>query len=212
MMASKRQSIHHALVRMAVIAGAVALTGCGERDTGDNNAAAVSATSPTPTASTASLATKLFSRKGPDMLSTVGLYEGEPLKEVDAAEGKVTIQPVDGLDTLMVDGKPARYLDAGIQGRPVDVAANSGLSLVGVFELPGESVAWAIITGGSACPGTHVLVPIRDGAALPGQSLPGCDDRGTMRLADDRIVFEAGGSNGFYQNGLVSLENPPMPM
>ncbi len=211
-MASERQSIRHALVRIAVIAATTSLTACSERKGAGNNTAAVAIPSPTPSATAASLATKLFRRKGPDMLSTVGLYEGEPLREVDAAEGKVTIQQIDGVDTLMVDGKPARYLDAGIQGRPADVAANNGLALVGVFELPGESVAWAIITGGSACPGTHVLVPIRDGAALPGQSLPGCDDRGTMRLAGDRIVFEAGESTGFYQNGLVSLENPPTPM
>lgn len=69
------------------------------------------------------------------MLSTVGLFESEPIREVDATEGEVTIQPVDEVDTLMVGGKPARYLDAGIQGRPVNVAANDSLSLVGVFEL-----------------------------------------------------------------------------
>ncbi len=212
MMVSERQSIRHALVRMAVIAGASALAGCGERDTGGNNAAAMSAPSPSPTAATASLATKLFRRKGPEMLSTVGSGQGEPLREVDAAEGKVTIQPVNGVDTLMVDGKPVRYQYGGEQGSTLTVEANNALYLIGVFELPDESVAWATIIGGTACAGSHILVPIRHGSALPGQAIPGCDDRGTMRAEGDKIVFEAGGSDGYYKDGLLTVESKPEGM
>jgi len=97
-----------------------------------------------------------------------------------------------------------KYTQAGADA-PVLVSANDAINLVGVFELPQESVAWVVITGGAACAGTHVLVGARDGRALPGQSIPGCDDRGTMRRQGDHITFEAGGSEGTYQDGMITV-------
>jgi hypothetical protein len=95
--------------------------------------------------------------------------------------------------------------------KPEPIAANNNPLLLGVFELPEESVAWAITDGGRACPAIHVLVPVRKGVVLPGQSIPGCDDRGTMRRVGAKIVFDAGGNTGFLQNGLLTVETEPTP-
>ena len=205
-------------MRLPMIAAMMTATlvgGCqaGDDGTGDNKAAVV-APSPTPSATAAKAdgITAMFRRDGPDVLSTVGLYEGEQTREVKAAEGTFSVQPVDGIDTLLVNGKPAFYQQTEGVVRPEPITANSGLHLVGVFELPEESVAWALITGGTACPGNHVLVPVRNGVVLPGQSLPGCDDRGTMRRAGDRIVFEAGGSTGSFQNDMLTVDSPDAGM
>lgn len=203
MITDNQRPIRHALMRMAVLTTLLNTAACQEEKTSGGNVVAVA---PSPAVTPAAIATSPVRRTGPAMLSTVGSGETEPTPEVDAAAGKVTIQPVDGVDTLLINGKPARYQEGGGQGASVTVAANDGLDLVGVFELPGESVAWAIIIGGTACAGTHLLVPIRHGVALPGQPIPGCDDRGTMRVEGQRIVFEAGGSTGFYEDGLVTIQ------
>ncbi len=145
---------------------------------------------------------------GPEMLSTVGLYDGTPLTNVAARQGTFAIESIDDRDTLTLNGKPTQFKQDGADA-PEPVAANNSINLVGVFELPQESVAWVIITGGTACPGTHVLISARSGLALPGQDIPGCDDRGTMRRVDDHITFEAGGSSGTYQDGSVSISSKP---
>lgn len=142
------------------------------------------------------------------MLSTVGLYDRPPVTSVASRAGTFTIEKVDDVDTLTLDGKPIRYTPQGADA-PAAVAANSSISLVGVFELPRESVAWVTIIGGTACAGTHVLIGARDGHAMPGQEIPGCDDRGTMRRAGDKITFEAGGSEGTYEDGLISVTTKP---
>lgn len=141
------------------------------------------------------------------MLSTVGA-SGDPITTVQARQGLFAIQNVDGIDTLTLNGKPTRFTASGTDG-PQPVAANSGITLVGVFELPEESVAWVTILGGTACPGTHILVGARGGRALPGQEIPGCDDRGTMRRTGSQIAFEAGGSEGTYEDGLISVVSKP---
>lgn len=86
-------------------------------------------------------------------------------------------------------------------GGPKVVAADDGLTLHGVFELDGESVAWATIIGGTACAGTHVLVPAGLTKTVEGLSISGCDDRGTIRKVGDRLEFEAGGTSGTYDHG-----------
>lgn len=145
---------------------------------------------------------------GPEMLSTVGLYDRPPVTSVASRQGTFAIEKVDDVDTLTLNGKPVRYTPRGADA-PAAVAADSGISLVGVFELSRESVAWVTIIGGTACAGTHVLVGARDGRALPGQAIPGCDDRGTMRRTGDKITFEAGGSEGTYEDGLISVTIKP---
>ena len=84
------------------------------------------------------------------------------------------------------------------------VAANDGLTLHGVFELDGERVAWTTIIGGTACAGTHVLVPAGLTKAVEGMSIRGCNDRGTIRKVRDRLEFEAGGTSGAYDHGRLS--------
>ncbi len=182
----------------------LAAGGCSERneavanraDTATEATAASGGIAPTPTAPA-----------GPDMLTTVG-DAGAPLTKVAAQQGLFAIENVDGVDMLTVNGKPARFTASGTNA-PQPVAANSGISLIGVFELPQESVAWVTIIGGAACPGTHVLVGARNGRALPGQEIPGCDDRGTMRRNGDKIAFEAGGSEGTYEDGMISVTAKP---
>lgn len=205
----KRANKHPFTTWASAAALSITLAGCNQHGTGDvgNNASATAApiaepsAPPTPTASIPSPA-------GPEMLSTVGLYEGTPLTSAKARAGTYALEKIDGFDTLTLNGKPTRYTPAGADG-PVPVAANDSITLVGVFELPQESVAWVIISGGSACAGTHVLVGARNGLALPGQGIPGCDDRGTMRRNGDKITFEAGGSAGSYQDGLITVTSKP---
>lgn len=181
----------------------------GNEATGSNTAVDNNSAEPAAAAGPGVVAS-MFRRKGPDLLSTVALEGAEPVRDVKANNGRFTIAQVNGVDTLLVDGRPARYQQEGegIGATPVEVEANSSLTLVGVFEVPEESVAWALIGGGTACAGTHVLVPARNGVALPGQVIPGCDDRGTMRVAGDRIMFNAGGSEGYMQGGLLTIEAP----
>ena len=189
------------------LAGASILSACG-----DAGRDAPAPTSPTPTSTIAvsptpsSASARLETPVGPEVLSTVGLYEKDSLTRIKATEATFSIEQVGGVDTLLVNGAPAKYRAEG-SDTPEDIAANSSLSLVGAFELADESVVWAIVTGGTACPGTHVLVGARNGRALPGQQIPGCDDRGTMRRGADKITFEAGGSVGSYQDGLLTIES-----
>lgn len=137
---------------------------------------------------------------GPDVLTTVSdTGEASPI-EVAARFGKFQIQNLDGLDTLVVDGQPVMYTPAGTDA-PTAITANNSLSLIGVFELQQESVAWVVIGGGSACAGTHLLVPVGQTRKPLGLEIPGCDDRGTMKKVDDRIVFQAGGTSGAYDHG-----------
>lgn len=193
---------------LAFTAASLALVGCKPseevpRGTSANVSATASSQSPTEAFSAAS-----WAPIGPEMLSTVGLYDRPPVTSVASRGGTFAIEKVDGVDTLTLDGKPVRYTPRG-EDAPLEVAANSSISLVGVFELPRESVAWVTIIGGTACAGTHVLVGARDGHALPGQEIPGCDDRGTMRRAGDKINFEAGGSEGTYEDGLITVTTKP---
>lgn len=188
----------------SAVALTVSLIGCGQQGgTGTANMNKTSIAVEQPAATPEPTAAPV----GPDMLSTVG-DAGEPLTNVAARQGTFAITNIDGIDTLTVNGKPARFKPAG-NVKPETVQANSGLSLVGVFDLPVESVAWVRIIGGTACPGTHVLIPAREGRALSGQDIPGCDDRGTMRKVGDKVTFEAGGSEGTYENGLVSVTTRP---
>ena len=181
------------------------LAACNKPDSDNNSTAAAQVKNPSveteaPTPAPAPAA-------GPDVLSTVGLFDGSkaPVTEVKTAQALFALEQLNGVETLTVNGKPALYKPEGAN-EPMPVEANSGLTLVGVFELPQESVAWAIIGGGAACPADHILVGVRSGVVLPGQSIPGCDDRGTMRRNGDKITFEAGGSTGTYQNGLITVE------
>ena len=104
-----------------------------------------------------------------------------------------------------MNGTPWTYAgDVGVASSPIE--ANDDLVLVGVIELPHESVAWVIINGGTACAATHVLISIKDGMPINGRAIPGCDDRGTLRPVGDHIVFEAGGSTGTYRDGKLSVE------
>ena len=137
-------------------------------------------------------------RHGPDVLTTDG--EAGDLKEVISTHGVFRIAAIDGVDTLTLNGKPLSYR-AAEGGDPEVVAANDGLTLHGVFELEGESVAWATIIGGTACAGTHVLVPAGLTKTVEGVSIPGCDDRGTIRKVGDRLEFKAGGTSGTYAHG-----------
>lgn len=189
----------------ALALAAITLTACNQHqnDADTNNSAAAAATPEAP-ANLAGDAHGNPQPSGPEMLSTVGLYDKQPTTEIASLGGVFAIEPVDGVDTLNLDGKPVKYTQAGADA-PALVSANDAINLVGVFELPQESVAWVVITGGAACPGTHVLVGARDGRALPGQSIPGCDDRGTMRRQGDHITFEAGGSEGTYQDGMITV-------
>ena len=181
-------------LRVGGMAMAMALAGCGPSDstpegTSANSSAASIAQSP----AVATLAAA-SSPVGPDMLSTVGLYDRPPVRSVASRQGTFAIKKVDDVNTRTLDGKPVRYTPRGADA-PVAVAANSSISLVGVFELPRESVAWVTIIGGTGCAGSHVLVGAHDGLALPGQEIPGCDDRCTMRRSGDKITFAAGGSS-----------------
>ena len=100
----------------------------------------------------------------------------------------------------MVDGKPATFTEDGSTS-PEPIAANNSLTLVGVFELQHESVAWVVIGGGTACPAMHILVPVGETRSVEGLPIKGCDDRGTMRKSGDRIVYDAGGTSGAYDHG-----------
>ncbi len=145
---------------------------------------------------------------GPSVLTTVGLFDGDksPPASVPSRNGTFAITAIDGIDTLTLDGKPAQYLLDGEQGHPAPITADSGITIVGVLELPEESVAWVLISGGSACGASHVLVGASSGRAQLGQMIPGCDDRGTMRQDGDRITFQAGGSTGTYTDGILKVE------
>ena len=94
------------------------------------------------------------------------------------------------------------FIDEGADAAQ-PIQANDTLTLVGVFELQNESVAWVVIGGGTACAGTHVLVPAGQTRDVHGLALKGCDDRGTMRKSGDRIVFDAGGTSGAYDHGRI---------
>ena len=197
-------------VQVGVLCAAAMLASCHAPEVSqtDNNTAvlATSDGGSGPTVSPAAPPPTTISNSGPDMLSTAVMGDSTPLTRVAARQGIFAIENVDDVDTLTFDGKPVRYLSPG-SDIPSNVTANDGISLVGVFELPQESVAWAMITGGTACAGTHVLVGARNGIALPGQEIPGCDDRGTMRKVGNKIAFAAGGSEGSYQDGLISVES-----
>ncbi|GAA3716002.1 hypothetical protein GCM10022268_25700 [Sphingomonas cynarae] len=188
---------------------ALALSGCRAANETPEAANGDTTAAPTPRAVPTAAPAAVITPAGPEMLSTVGLYDGTPLTQVAARQGTFAIEKIDDLDTLTLNGKPTRFKTAQADV-PEPVAANSSISLVGVFELPQESVAWVIIIGGSACVGTHVLVGARSGLALPGQNIPGCDDRGTMRRVDDHITFEAGGSSGTYEDGSISVSSKPV--
>lgn len=196
------------------LAAMLSLAACGTSSGGAGNATATTnetAVAPNPEAKRSGVMAAVLGREGPDILSTVGLYDVEPVKAIKANQGSFAIEQVNGVDTLTVNGRPAQYQEAGESAspRPATVEANNSLTLVGVFELPDESVAWALIIGGTACAGTHVLVPVRNGTPLPGASIPGCDDRGTMRAVGDRIVFDAGGAEGEFRNDLLTVQTPP---
>ena len=139
---------------------------------------------------------------GPDILTTTSDSAATTPTDVKARLAEFKITPVNGTDTLLVDGKPVTYVGpAG--GAPQPIEANNALTLVGVFELSGESVAWVIIGGGDACAGTHILVPVGQTREVRGLGIDGCDDRGTMRKSGDRIVFDAGGHSGAYDHGRI---------
>jgi len=203
---SARQRLHQYAGLIALV-----LTGCQAPDAPNNSTATHTKTPAhaTPQVNEAAVAAP----SGPEMLTTVGLYaDGKtPLTVVHARQAEFAIRNIGGTDTLTVNGQPAQYRSDGTD-QPVPVTANDSLSLVGVFELPTESVAWVIVIGGTACPGSHILVGARDGKALPGQELPGCDDQGTMRRTGDKITFDAGGATGTYQNGMISVESKPAYM
>lgn len=139
-------------------------------------------------------------RPGPDILTTVSDTGEASPTEVAAQFGKFQIKGLEGVDTLVVDGQPVMYTPEGTDF-PMAVTANSSLSLIGVFELQQESVAWVVIGGGSACAGTHLLVSVGQTRKPAVSEIKGCDDRGTMRKVEDRIVFQAGGTSGAYDHG-----------
>lgn len=142
----------------------------------------------------------------PAILTTVGLHNTQLPTSIKAAEGTFALTtPPGGLKRLTVNDTPWTYhREIGSPASPIE--ANDDLHLVGTIELPKESVAWAIITGGTVCPATHVLVSIKDGMPVNGSAIPGCDDRGTMRRVGDHIVFDVGGSTGTYRDGKLTLE------
>jgi hypothetical protein len=193
---------------IAAAVAAASLTGCNSNSEAGNQSG--NANEPAGTSSeqaqVASSSTRSLPRS--EMLSTVGLYEGTPPTEARTRQGTFAVANIDGVETLTLNGKVVRYAP-GSEDAPQSVAANSSLTLVGAFELPQESVAWVVIGGGTACAGTHVLVGARNGVSLPGRDIPGCDDRGTMRRNGDKITFEAGGSAGTYENGMITVESKP---
>lgn len=142
---------------------------------------------------------------GPAMLSTVGGGANPPLTNAKAKQGTFALLEMGNAPKqLTVNGTPWTY--TSLTGPTLVIEANNDLSLMGIIELPHESVAWAVITGGQACPATHILVSIKDGKPMAGQAIPGCDDRGTIRRVGDHLAFEVGGSTGTYRDGLLTLE------
>ncbi len=195
-------------IQVAALIGATGLlTGCGEAQPTNASATLNQTVAESPSPATPSPA------PGPSVLTTVGMFDGgaSPARSYPSRAGTFAIQEVDGIDTLTLDGKPAQYLLDGQQGHPAPITADSSIAIVGVFELADESVAWVLISGGSACPASHVLVGASGGKAQLGQMIPGCDDRGTMRGDGERIAFEAGGSTGTYQDGVLKVESEAQP-
>ncbi len=179
---------------------ALGAAACGR--SGTAAAPSASATPPPGGGTPAQAAAPATPPRGPDILTTTSDGAAPPLQEVASAHGVFRITPVGGVDTLTLDGKPVSYKLA--EGGGVEpVQANDSLTLVGVFELKDESVAYVVIGGGTACPGTHVLVPAGLTQAVQGMDIKGCDDRGTVRKVGDRLVFDAGGTSGTYDHGRV---------
>lgn len=142
---------------------------------------------------------------GPDILTTVGAWDVAPINDVKAKQGRFQLVSTNITRHLVVNGLP--WSSAGLSGGPGPIEANNDIKLLGILELPRESVAWVLVLGGTACPGQHTLVSIRDGKPLMGRDIPGCDDRGTIRRVDDHLVFDAGGSTGTYRNGELKVES-----
>lgn len=192
---------HRHLVHALCAVAAVATAACHRQPTSAAPAGQFSAQQPVarPAARPAAQAP---ANEGPTTLSTVGLGDGPALTHVQGRNGDFRLADVDGLKTLELDGKPVSYTDG--TGSQL-VQANNDLTLLGVFELPTESVAWVMITGGTACPATQLLVSARTGQFPRVVSVDGCDDRVTIAKSGAKLRLEVGGRPAVYHDGQLLM-------
>jgi len=139
--------------------------------------------------------------------------DDKPVNSIVARQGYFQLKMLDGLATLYVDGKPV----SNASGTHTElIQANVNIELMGVLELPEESVAWVVVTGGTACAATNYLVSVQTGQYPRVLTIEGCGDSGTMVRKGDKIVFEfIGDRSGTYQGGTLTMNQAPdldMPM